>query len=375
MSAALPSLCSRCELTLPCPASPLLPAFSRHAALLSRVSMLVNHSEAKLAVFRSVVSSFRSGQNGSRDVIDTIYNVLNRDVKATVMVVKAVEGLLIGVDQEKRSELLNAIGNWSLAVSSTRLPFLSPKSDPLSLSRVIAEDQRVPFPRSPRLEPQLRWDHHRTGHRRQENHQRPLGNLPPSLGPRRGCCFYLWFVYQWQRPRWTLQLAPFRSSAHLSFPRLLLSNHRSRPPRPRVHCLGLLPSLLCTPTLLLLSFPTPSRRRPSPSLATRPHVRARLLIRPPRILPVFGGSETNEARVGSGLPESAEWDRGEQGGRGEEGTVRETEPADGEHPEDHRDEEGGAGAGLGGRRRGSQWEWGKYAGGKWERRRWREEEE
>lgn len=89
--------------------------------------MLVNHSEAKLAVFRSVVSSFRSGQNGSRDVIDTIYNVLGRDVKSTVMVVKSVESLLTGVDQEKRTELLNAITSWGIAVGPS-LPFFASRT-------------------------------------------------------------------------------------------------------------------------------------------------------------------------------------------------------------------------------------------------------
>ncbi|KAL7417910.1 hypothetical protein BDY24DRAFT_437416 [Mrakia frigida] len=114
---------------------------ARHAALLSRVSMLVNHSEAKLAVFRSVVSSFRSGQNGSRDVIDTIYNVLGRDVKSTVMVVKSVESLLTGVDQEKRTELLNAITSWGIA-KTNEFPSLealgsSPNYAGITTGRVI----------------------------------------------------------------------------------------------------------------------------------------------------------------------------------------------------------------------------------------------
>ena len=74
----------------------------------------MNHSEAKLAVFRSVISSFRSGQNGSRDVIDTFYNIFERDVKSTVAIVKSVEGLLTGVDQDKRTELLNAVNSWGV---------------------------------------------------------------------------------------------------------------------------------------------------------------------------------------------------------------------------------------------------------------------
>ena len=114
---------------------------SRHAALLSRVSTLVNHSESKLAVFRSVISSFRSGQNGSRDVIDTIYNILERDAKATVAIVKSVEGLLTGVDQDKRNELVQAVTSWGIA-KTNEFPSLealgsSPNYAGITTGRVI----------------------------------------------------------------------------------------------------------------------------------------------------------------------------------------------------------------------------------------------
>lgn len=96
-----------------------LPRLSRHAALLTRVSVLVKHSESALLAFRSVISQFRAGQNGPQDVIDTIYAILNRDVNNTVAIITSVESLLTGVDIEKRNSLKETLKRWASNERST----------------------------------------------------------------------------------------------------------------------------------------------------------------------------------------------------------------------------------------------------------------
>lgn len=91
--------------------SPVLSA-SEHAALLTRVSNLVDHSQAKMAVFRSVVGGYKSGQNGADDVIDTLYNIFDHDVDATAHVAAGAAMLLTGIDDDKKKDLLAKVSSW-----------------------------------------------------------------------------------------------------------------------------------------------------------------------------------------------------------------------------------------------------------------------
>lgn len=90
---------------------------SEHSALLTRVSTLVDHSQAKMAVFRSVVGGYKSGQNGVDDVMDTLYNIFDHNVDATANIAAAAAMLLTGVDDDKKKSLINRTAVWRREVS------------------------------------------------------------------------------------------------------------------------------------------------------------------------------------------------------------------------------------------------------------------
>lgn len=82
----------------------------RHAALLNRVSLLVNDSEVKLSSFRSAVRQFRTNESGAKDMVDTIFHVLDRDMDATSGVVREIAGLLeLEKETEKNKSVLEAL--------------------------------------------------------------------------------------------------------------------------------------------------------------------------------------------------------------------------------------------------------------------------
>ncbi|RXK42341.1 hypothetical protein M231_00331 [Tremella mesenterica] len=85
----------------------------RHAALLSRVSMLVEDSPTRLSSFRSAIRQFRSSESSAKDMVDSIFNILDRDVDATLGVMKEVAGLLQNdTDGDKHRAVLEAINGF-----------------------------------------------------------------------------------------------------------------------------------------------------------------------------------------------------------------------------------------------------------------------
>ncbi|ORY35728.1 hypothetical protein BCR39DRAFT_511754 [Naematelia encephala] len=86
---------------------------ARHAALLSRVSMLVSDSQIKLSSFRSAIRQFKTNESGAKDMIDTVFHVLDRDVEATTSVVREI-GNLLGSDGEgdKQKSVLEALNGF-----------------------------------------------------------------------------------------------------------------------------------------------------------------------------------------------------------------------------------------------------------------------
>lgn len=88
----------------------------RHNALITRVSFIVNHSENKLSSFRSAVRQFRNNESGPKDMIDTIFNVFDRDADSTGGVVKEIANLFKD-DQEKMQHVLAALNAFKIEVS------------------------------------------------------------------------------------------------------------------------------------------------------------------------------------------------------------------------------------------------------------------
>jgi hypothetical protein len=85
--------------------------------------MLVSDSETKLAVFRSAVRQFRHNESGAKDMLDTIFNVLERDAEATTGVMKEVAEIFSS-DAEKQQSILETLNGWR-AERQDQFPALS----------------------------------------------------------------------------------------------------------------------------------------------------------------------------------------------------------------------------------------------------------
>ncbi|BEI87477.1 uncharacterized protein CcaverHIS019_0101950 [Cutaneotrichosporon cavernicola] len=82
----------------------------RHAALLSRVSMLVGDSPTKLASFRSAVRQFKNNESSAKDMIDTLFYVLDQDREATGGVGREIANLFDSEgEKEKQQAILTAV--------------------------------------------------------------------------------------------------------------------------------------------------------------------------------------------------------------------------------------------------------------------------
>lgn len=88
---------------------------ARHAALLSRVSMLVGDSPTKLASFRSAVRQFKTNESSAKDMVDTLFYVLDQDREATAGVGREVANLFDSEgESEKRQSILAAINSFRI---------------------------------------------------------------------------------------------------------------------------------------------------------------------------------------------------------------------------------------------------------------------
>lgn len=85
-------------------------AFRRHAILLDRIEMLTKGSQNKLASFRAAVRQFRNNESGPKDLVDTVYHVLDTDIDATLGIMREIASLFeIEGDRDKTHALLGAI--------------------------------------------------------------------------------------------------------------------------------------------------------------------------------------------------------------------------------------------------------------------------
>lgn len=81
--------------------------------------MLVNESTVKLSSFRSAIRQFRNNESGAKDMIDTVYHVLDRDADATMGIVREIAGLFDGEgENEKQASVLEALNGFRVEVRS-----------------------------------------------------------------------------------------------------------------------------------------------------------------------------------------------------------------------------------------------------------------
>lgn len=80
--------------------------------------MLVNDSNVKLQSFRSAVRQFRNNESGAKDMLDTVFNVLDRDVDPTTGVLREIAGLFDGdSEKDKQRSVLEALNGFRVEVS------------------------------------------------------------------------------------------------------------------------------------------------------------------------------------------------------------------------------------------------------------------
>lgn len=83
--------------------------------------MLVNDSSNKLQSFRAAIRQYRNNESSAKDMLDTVFHVLDQDVDATVGVVREVAGLFEGDgEKDKRSAILEALNGFRVQVGSVQ---------------------------------------------------------------------------------------------------------------------------------------------------------------------------------------------------------------------------------------------------------------
>jgi predicted Zn-dependent protease with MMP-like domain len=88
--------------------------------LLSRVEMLTGSAPNKMTSFRSAVRQFRNSESGAKDLVDTVFNVLDRDVDATTGVVREVASLFDNDgEKDKQQALLSVLNAFRIEVRSS----------------------------------------------------------------------------------------------------------------------------------------------------------------------------------------------------------------------------------------------------------------
>lgn len=160
---------------------------SRHAALLSKITMLVSDNQNKLVSFRSAIRQYKNNESGSKDLIDTVFNVLDRDVQATVGVVRDVAGLFDSPGEaDKNRSLLEALNGFKVEVSlkSSYLYLADSVSKPAATRSVPRSGECPGWPRIKLRRHHLwRYSQRETIHTYRSERSR----LAVCVGPGRSC--------------------------------------------------------------------------------------------------------------------------------------------------------------------------------------------
>ena len=84
--------------------------------LLERVATMVEYSETKLSSFRHAIRLYKNNEAPARDLVDTVYSVLNRDTEDTYRVVRRIADTMRG-DDDKVQGILAALQSFKVDVS------------------------------------------------------------------------------------------------------------------------------------------------------------------------------------------------------------------------------------------------------------------
>lgn len=79
---------------------------------------MVNDNENRMSSFQSAIRSFKHTESTAKDMIDTIYNVLDRDAQATSSIVREIGSIFEeDAEKDKAKAILEAINGFRAEVS------------------------------------------------------------------------------------------------------------------------------------------------------------------------------------------------------------------------------------------------------------------
>ncbi|KAF8495377.1 hypothetical protein JB92DRAFT_2747842 [Gautieria morchelliformis] len=87
-------------------------ATERHTTFMARINALTSNSTSAVPAVKAAVQSYRSSESGPRDLISTVFNVVNRDLDGTASLMSSIVELLD--DEDKRRELLAAWNGFKI---------------------------------------------------------------------------------------------------------------------------------------------------------------------------------------------------------------------------------------------------------------------
>lgn len=111
----------------------------RYQALLARLRSIAPNPTNAVAAVKLSLRSFRASESAPRDLISTVWNILDRDLDNTASIVNILVDILD--NEEKKSALLEAWNGFKLEV----WPYSS-ESSSLTADRPFANQQRRQFP-------------------------------------------------------------------------------------------------------------------------------------------------------------------------------------------------------------------------------------
>ncbi|CAL1705376.1 unnamed protein product [Somion occarium] len=110
----------------------------RHTAFLARVSSLAPNPNGAVPAMKAAVRSYRANESAARDLILTIWNILDHNLEDTASLVNALVDLLD--DEEKKNDLLKAWNGFKVEVCVAKLVFMH-----VIRYSIFIATKRVPF--------------------------------------------------------------------------------------------------------------------------------------------------------------------------------------------------------------------------------------
>lgn len=96
--------------------------YRRHTAFTDRLRSLAPHPATAIPAVKAAVRGFRTSEASARDLISTVWNVLDQNLDDTASVVNTVVDLL--EEEDKKKDLLSSWNGFKIEVCKPRLGFV-----------------------------------------------------------------------------------------------------------------------------------------------------------------------------------------------------------------------------------------------------------